>query len=59
MQYTEEQLGKTEKTEFDARFDSLLERADHTKQWTEKLLKHTEAVLQPNPGKLTCDMRKL
>ncbi|EDO38201.1 predicted protein [Nematostella vectensis] len=49
-QYTEEQLGKAEATEFDARFESLLERADRTKQWTERLLKQTEALLQPNPG---------
>ncbi|XP_058944611.2 endophilin-B1-like isoform X2 [Pocillopora verrucosa] len=49
-QYTEEQLGTSEKTIFDARFESLVEKADRTKYWTERLLRQTEALLQPNPG---------
>ncbi|XP_074621994.1 endophilin-B1-like isoform X2 [Acropora palmata] len=49
-QYTEEQLGTSEKTVFDARFESLVEKADRTKFWTEKLLRQTEALLQRNPG---------
>ncbi|CAH3021499.1 unnamed protein product [Porites evermanni] len=49
-QYTEEQLGTSEKTVFDARFESLVEKADRTKYWTERLLRQTEALLQPNPG---------
>ncbi|KAL1124709.1 hypothetical protein AAG570_001333 [Ranatra chinensis] len=47
---TEEKLGTSEKTELDAHFENLSERADTTKQWTEKLLKDTESVLTPNPG---------
>ncbi|XP_068695154.1 endophilin-B1-like isoform X2 [Montipora foliosa] len=49
-QYTEEQLGTSEKTVFDARFESLVEKADRTKYWTERLLRQTEALLQRNPG---------
>ena len=50
-QYTEEQLVTTEKTEFDARFESLAEIADKTKLWAERILGLTELLLQPNPGK--------
>ncbi|KAJ7370111.1 Endophilin-B1 [Desmophyllum pertusum] len=49
-QYTEEQLGTSEKTVFDARFESLVEKADRTKFWTERLLRQTEGLLQPNQG---------
>ncbi|XP_068903648.1 endophilin-B2 isoform X4 [Tenebrio molitor] len=47
---TEEKLGTSEKTELDAHFENLWERAENTKNWTEKLLRNTEAVLIPNPG---------
>lgn len=50
LQLTEEKLGTSEKTELDAHFENLAERSDVTKQWTEKLLRDTEAVLTPNPG---------
>ena len=50
-QYTEEKLGNAEKTELDAQFDNLQQRADRTKQWTERIISRTEAVLQPNPSK--------
>lgn len=50
VQLTEEKLGTAEKTELDAQFENLAHRSDITKQWTEKLLKNTEAVLTPNPG---------
>lgn len=50
VQMTEEKLGTSEKTELDAHFENLAERADITKLWTEKILKNTEAVLTPNPG---------
>lgn len=43
-------MGTSEKTELDAHFESLSDRAECTKSWTEKLLKNTEAVLTPNPG---------
>ncbi|XP_075213447.1 SH3 domain containing GRB2 like, endophilin-B isoform X1 [Lycorma delicatula] len=50
VQLTEEKLGTSEKTELDAHFENLAERSDITKQWTEKILRDTEAVLTPNPG---------
>uniref|UniRef100_A0A9J7YDF1 Endophilin-B1 n=1 Tax=Cyprinus carpio carpio TaxID=630221 RepID=A0A9J7YDF1_CYPCA len=50
VQFTEEKLGQAEKTELDAHFENLLSRADCTKNWTEKIYRQTEVVLQPNPG---------
>ncbi|XP_030761107.1 endophilin-B1 isoform X4 [Sitophilus oryzae] len=50
VQFTEEKLGKSEKTELDAHFENLWERAENTKKFTEKIVKNTEAVLIPNPG---------
>ncbi|XP_052091617.1 endophilin-B1-like isoform X4 [Mytilus californianus] len=50
VQFTEEKLGQAEKTELDAHFENLLQRADKTKIWTEKVLKQTECLLQPNPS---------
>ncbi|KAG8186269.1 hypothetical protein JTE90_004615 [Oedothorax gibbosus] len=50
VQYTEEKLGTSEKTELDAHFDGLALRADRTKHWTERLVSKTDAVLQPNPN---------
>lgn len=47
---TEEKFGSAEKTELDAHFESLADRAECTKVWTEKLVRNTEAVLTPNPG---------
>jgi len=49
-QFTEEKIGNAEKTMYDAQFDNLCARADRTKLLTEKLLRQTEAVLQPNPA---------
>lgn len=51
FQYTEEKLGQAEKTDFDAPFELLLDRAEKTKKWTEMILKQTETVLTPNPSK--------
>ncbi|XP_044309072.1 endophilin-B2 isoform X6 [Varanus komodoensis] len=51
VQFTEEKLGQAEKTELDAPFEKLLVRADSTKNWTEKILRQTEILLQPNPSK--------
>ncbi|XP_044309069.1 endophilin-B2 isoform X3 [Varanus komodoensis] len=48
--FTEEKLGQAEKTELDAPFEKLLVRADSTKNWTEKILRQTEILLQPNPS---------
>ncbi|XP_069039438.1 endophilin-B2 isoform X7 [Lepisosteus oculatus] len=49
VQFTEEKLGQAEKTELDAHLENLLARADSTKNWTEKIFRQTEALLQPNP----------
>ncbi|XP_069497833.1 endophilin-B1 isoform X5 [Ambystoma mexicanum] len=49
VQFTEEKLGQAEKTELDAHLENLLSKADCTKQWTEKIMKQTEVLLQPNP----------
>ncbi|XP_066896667.1 endophilin-B2 isoform X6 [Kogia breviceps] len=48
--FTEEKFGQAEKTELDAQFENLLARADSTKNWTEKILRQTEVLLQPNPS---------
>ncbi|RWS13501.1 endophilin-B2-like isoform X2 [Dinothrombium tinctorium] len=50
VQYTEEKLGTSEKTELDAHFESLCESCDKTRFWTEKIVSKTESVLQPNPN---------
>ncbi|XP_063319552.1 endophilin-B2-like isoform X1 [Pelmatolapia mariae] len=49
VQFTEEKLGQAEKTELDPHLENLITRADCTKNWTEKILKQTEVLLQPNP----------
>uniref|UniRef100_A0A286XCB1 Endophilin-B2 n=1 Tax=Cavia porcellus TaxID=10141 RepID=A0A286XCB1_CAVPO len=49
-QFTEEKFGQAEKTELDAHFETLLARADSTKNWTERILRQTEVLLQPNPS---------
>uniref|UniRef100_A0A8C5R3Z5 Endophilin-B2 n=1 Tax=Leptobrachium leishanense TaxID=445787 RepID=A0A8C5R3Z5_9ANUR len=50
VQFTEEKFGQAEKTELDAHFENLLSRADCTKNWTEKILRQSEVLLQPNPS---------
>uniref|UniRef100_A0A6Q2XHY5 Endophilin-B1 n=1 Tax=Esox lucius TaxID=8010 RepID=A0A6Q2XHY5_ESOLU len=50
VQFTGEKLGQSEKTELDAHFENLLSRADSTKNWTEKIFRQTEVLLQPNPS---------
>ncbi|XP_058632189.1 endophilin-B2b isoform X3 [Onychostoma macrolepis] len=50
VQYTEEKLGQAEKTELDAHLENLIARADCTKNWTEKIFRQTEVLLQPNPS---------
>ncbi|XP_067662196.1 endophilin-B1-like isoform X2 [Haliotis asinina] len=56
VQFTEEKLGSAEKTELDAHFENLLQRSDKTRIWTEKVLKGTECVIQPNPNQRMEDM---
>ncbi|PWA24056.1 hypothetical protein CCH79_00019140 [Gambusia affinis] len=48
--FTEEKLGQAEKTELDPHLENLLAKADSTKNWTEKILRQTEVLLQPNPS---------
>ncbi|KAM6183815.1 endophilin-B2 isoform 1-T1 [Erethizon dorsatum] len=50
VQFTEEKFGQAEKTELDAHFENLLARADSTRNWTERILRQTEVLLQPNPS---------
>lgn len=57
MQFTEEKFGQAEKTELDAHLENLLTRAECTKHWTEKILKQTEVLLQPNPSKICSVIR--
>lgn len=52
VQLTEETLGTSEKTELDAHFEHLVERANATKAFTEKILRNMEVVLRPNPGEI-------
>uniref|UniRef100_A0A667WKV8 SH3-domain GRB2-like endophilin B2b n=1 Tax=Myripristis murdjan TaxID=586833 RepID=A0A667WKV8_9TELE len=49
VQFTEEKLGQAEKTELDTHLENLISRADSTKNWTEKIFRQTEVLLQPNP----------
>uniref|UniRef100_A0A3B3CTU7 Endophilin-B2 n=1 Tax=Oryzias melastigma TaxID=30732 RepID=A0A3B3CTU7_ORYME len=50
VQFTEEKLWQSEKTNLDPDFENLMVRADSTKHWTEKILRQTEILLQPNPS---------
>uniref|UniRef100_A0A6I8RB67 Endophilin-B1 n=1 Tax=Xenopus tropicalis TaxID=8364 RepID=A0A6I8RB67_XENTR len=50
VQFTEEKFGQAEKTELDAHLENLLSKAECTKVWTEKIMKQTEVLLQPNPN---------
>ncbi|KAI5223570.1 Endophilin-B1 [Manis pentadactyla] len=50
VQFTEEKLGQAGKTELDAHLENLLSKAECTKIWTEKIMKQTEVLLQPNPN---------
>ncbi|KAB5535971.1 hypothetical protein PHYPO_G00123970 [Pangasianodon hypophthalmus] len=50
VQFTEEKLGQAERTELDAHLENLLSKAESTKHWTEKIMKQTEVLLQPNPN---------
>lgn len=51
FQFTEEKFGQAEKTELDAHLENLLVRAENTKLWTERIMKQTEVLLQPNPSR--------
>ncbi|KAL8222249.1 UNVERIFIED_CONTAM: hypothetical protein K2H54_075202 [Gekko kuhli] len=47
FQFTEEKCGQAEKTEFDAHWENL-SKTECTKHWTEKIMRQTEVLLQPN-----------
>ncbi|KFD59115.1 hypothetical protein M513_00278 [Trichuris suis] len=49
VQFTEEKLGKAEKTELDAYFENLLEKASVAEEHTKAILSCMECYLQPNP----------
>lgn len=51
LKFTEEKLGQAERTELDAHLENLLAKSESTKHWTEKIMKQTEVLLQPNPSK--------
>uniref|UniRef100_A0A0K2UP37 BAR domain-containing protein n=1 Tax=Lepeophtheirus salmonis TaxID=72036 RepID=A0A0K2UP37_LEPSM len=49
-QFTEEKLGKAERTENDPFYELLSKQTDVTKGYSEKIIRDTEAVLIPNPA---------
>ena len=50
FQFTEEKLGRTERTEYEPDFMELEKKTDLTKSYTEKIKNNTAAVIVPNPG---------
>ena len=51
FKFTEEKLGRTERTEYEAEFQQLEKKTDLTKSYTEKIKNNTAAVIIPNPSK--------
>lgn len=49
-QFTEEKLGRTERTEYDLDFQELEKKTDLTRSYTEKIKNNTAAVIVPNPA---------
>ena len=49
-QFTEEKLGRTERTEYEYEYQQLEKKTDLTKSYTEKLKNNAAAVIVPNPG---------
>jgi len=49
-QYTEEKLGKAERTDLDPHIVMLEKKTENTKNYTEKLKNNAAAVLVPNPA---------
>ena len=58
MQFTEEKLGRTERTEYDLDFQDLEKKTDLTRSYTEKIKNNTAAVIVPNPGINRCNRVK-
>ena len=54
FQYTEEKLGKAERTELDPHLMMLEKKTENTKNLTEKIKNNCTAVLIPNPGAIHC-----
>ncbi|XP_032814894.2 endophilin-B1-like [Petromyzon marinus] len=50
IQMAGETVGQAEKTELDASFLKLFGDVDITRNWTDKLIKQVEVVIQPNPS---------
>jgi len=50
VQYTEEKLGKSERTELDPHLQILEKKTENTKSLTEKIKNNAAAVLIPNPA---------
>jgi len=49
-QFTEEKLGRTERTEYELDYQELEKKTDLTKSYTEKIKNNTAAVIVPNPA---------
>ena len=52
LQYTEEKMGKAERTPLDPHLVELETKTDNMRNLTDKLKNNSAAVLVPNPGKL-------
>ena len=52
LQYTEEKLGKAERTQLDPHLVMLETKTDNMTNLTTKLKDNSAAVLVPNPGKI-------
>lgn len=46
-----EVIYSSEKTNLDPQLEALCKQADEARNWTQKIVKDTESVLTPNPGK--------
>ena len=52
LQYTEERMGKAERTEMDPHIVMLEKKTENTKNYTERIKNNATAVILPNPGDL-------
>ena len=52
LKFTEEKLGRTERTEYEQEYQELEKKTDLTKSYTEKIKNNTAAVIVPNPGNI-------
>jgi len=56
VQYTEEKLGTSDKTELDEQYEELAEKCDKTRMYTERIVNRTMSVLEPNPNYQVADL---